>query len=390
MFGFLAQLLAWCYDLVPNFGVTIVLFTVILMAAVTPFTIKSMRSAAEMSRLQPEIKKLQDQYKNDKVKQNEEMQALFKEHGVNPLGGCLPTLLPLPIFFIVFRLLERLTSRHNGAFAPLVRVLRHQTTGTGYVSPHYLSYKSSLTQHIITGDGHLKSFGMDLAATARQHHKTVLEAIPFYALIVIMTAFQYLQQRQMNQRNPQAANANPQMKTTMQIFPAFYAIISLNLPASVVVYLLVSGVFRMAQQSLSYRFDPVLARAATAPATIDATSRPTAAKGAKALPAPAGPKAKGGLFAGLREAANQAKAQAQEQPAGNGRPGRPGKNAPANGTPAARAPKPDRSDRNGGAKPGAPGKTEGGGASGSSPLSVRPSGRVTPPGPGGKRPKKGR
>jgi len=90
-----------------------------------------------------------------------------------------------------------------------VRVVRHQVTGTGYVSPHYLSYKSSLTQHIIAGDGHLKSFGMDLAATARQHHKTVLEAIPFYALIVLMTAFQYLQQRQMNQRNPQAANANP-------------------------------------------------------------------------------------------------------------------------------------------------------------------------------------
>ena len=385
MFGFLAQLLAWCYDLVPNYGIAIVLFTVILMAAVTPFTIKSMRSAAEMSRLQPEIKKLQDQYKNDKVKQNEEMQALFKEHGVNPLGGCLPTLLPLPIFFIVFRLLERLTSRHNGVFAPLVRVVRHQTVGTGYVSPHYLSYKSSLTQHIIAGDGHLKSFGMDLAASARQHHKTVLEAIPFYALIVLMTAFQYLQQRQMNQRNPQAANANPQMKTTMQIFPAFYAVISLNLPASVVMYLLVSGLFRMAQQSASYRFDPVLARPATPPGAIEATSRPTPQKtlGTKTAPAPT--PAKGGLLAGLREAAAQAKSQAQDQPARNGK-----KTGSGPGTPE-RAPRPPRPDRNGGAKPAAPGgSSEGGGAGGSSPLSVRPSGRVNPPGAGGKRPKKGR
>ena len=79
MFGFLAQLLAWCYDLVPNYAVAIALFTLIIMLGVTPFTIKGMRSAAEMSRLQPEMKKLQDQYKNDKIKQNEEMQALFRE-----------------------------------------------------------------------------------------------------------------------------------------------------------------------------------------------------------------------------------------------------------------------------------------------------------------------
>src|SRR5579872_2443310 len=130
MFGFLAQLLAWCFDVVPNYAVAITLFTLIVMAAVTPFTIKGMRSAAEMSRLQPEMKRLQDEYKNDRIKQNEEMQKLFKEHGVNPLGGCLPTLLPLPIFFIIFALLRKLSSRHNGVFSPLVRVLRHLPAGT--------------------------------------------------------------------------------------------------------------------------------------------------------------------------------------------------------------------------------------------------------------------
>ncbi|HWW54765.1 MAG TPA: membrane protein insertase YidC, partial [Acidimicrobiales bacterium] len=144
MFGFLAQLLAWCFDVVPNYAIAIALMTLIVMAAVTPFTIKGMRSAAQMSRLQPEMKKLQEQYKNDRVKQNEEVQALFKEHGVNPLGGCLPMLLPLPIFFIIFRLLRGLNARHNGVFAPLVRVLRHNIGGPGgYVAPHYLSYKTT-------------------------------------------------------------------------------------------------------------------------------------------------------------------------------------------------------------------------------------------------------
>src|SRR5665213_1866964 len=115
------------------------------------------------------------------------VQALFKEHGVNPLGGCLPMLLPLPIFFVIFRLLEKLTTRHNGTFAPLVRLLRHQVGGAaGYVSPHYITYKSTISQHIIASNGVMKSFGMDLAASARQHHPSVGAALPFYGLIVIM------------------------------------------------------------------------------------------------------------------------------------------------------------------------------------------------------------
>src|ERR1700736_5540822 len=145
MFGFLAQLLAWCYTVIPNYGVTIIMFTVIVMLAVTPFTVKGMRSMAEMARLQPEMKRLQDQYKNDRVRQNEEMQALFKEHKVNPLGGCLPTVLPLPIFFILFRLL---------------RGLGHRVKGVS--NPNYLPHNSRLYTDLVHAHGKMESFGMDL------------------------------------------------------------------------------------------------------------------------------------------------------------------------------------------------------------------------------------
>jgi YidC/Oxa1 family membrane protein insertase len=377
MFGFLAQLLAWCFDLVPSYAGAIALFTLIIMAAVTPFTIKGMRSAAEMSRLQPEIKKLQDQYKNDRIKQNEEMQKLFKEHGVNPLGGCLPTLLPLPIFFVIFRLLENMRSRHNGTFAPLVRVLRHQIGGpSGYVSPHYLSYKASLTQHIIANNGAMKSFGVDLAATARQHHASVGQAIPYFALIVVMTASQYWQQRQINQRNPAAANANPQMKLTMQIFPAFYALISLNIPASVVLYLLLSGLYRMAQNGISYRLDPVMKAASeTQPVLIDAKSTPSRPVPAAAVAS--GPSAdappRRGFLASLREAAD---AERQKQQANDG--GRGGSNGSSSRSappPPAAAPTASPPDAPA-AEPPPPRPAP----SGDSPLSIRPSGRATPPG----------
>jgi len=123
---------------------------------------------------------------------------------------------------------------------------------------------------------------------------------------VVMTASQYWQQRQINQRNPAAANANPQMKLTMQMFPAIYALISFRIPAAVVLYLLLSGLFRMAQNSISYRFDPVLARAATPPdKAIDATSRPKVGAGAGAKGIGSGAKA---VSAGSKGSSGTAKA----------------------------------------------------------------------------------
>src|ERR1700730_17621128 len=323
MFGLLAQLLNWCYTLWPNYLGMVLLFTLILMVAITPFTVKGMRSAEEMARLQPEIEKLQDQYKNDRVKQNEEMQALFKEHGVNPLGGCLPTLLPLPIFFIVFRLLERMNGHHTGAFAPLVRLVRHQVGGAGgYVAPHYMAYSSKLAQSIIRGDGHLKALGMDLSQTARAPHASFGQAIPYYALIVVMTASQYWQQRQINKRNPAAANANPQMKMTMQLFPAFYAVISLNIPATVVFYLLISGLFRMAQNYISYTYDPVLKRASV---PIGAGASGGSDGGGGAIEAKSRPKGPTPPSAPPSGRAPSGRAPAGRAPSGRG----PSKTAPA-------------------------------------------------------------
>jgi len=288
VFGILAQLLAWCYALVPNYAVAISLFTLIVMAAITPFSIKGMRSMAEMARLQPEMKKLQDQYRGDRVRQNEEMQKLFREHGVNPLGGCLPNVLPLPVFFIIFKLLRGLTAIHNGPFAVVVRVLRNSHgLPAGFANPHYLGFSTRFTQDLTASGGHMKAFGMDLAKSARDPHGTVAAAIPFYALIVIMTASQYWMQRQLNRNNPQAMS-NPQTKMMMQLMPAFYALISLTIPASVVFYLFVSGVFRMVQNALSYKYDPALAGVLPAGGAAGQLRVPTTARPA-APPEPTTP-----------------------------------------------------------------------------------------------------
>src|SRR5437764_11326619 len=107
----LASLLAFFYGLIPSYGVAIVLLTVAIMLVLTPLTVKSTRSMLAMQRLQPEIKRLQAQHKNDRQALNEAMMGFYKEHNVNPLGGCLPMLLQMPVFFGLYEAIRGLT--HN-------------------------------------------------------------------------------------------------------------------------------------------------------------------------------------------------------------------------------------------------------------------------------------
>ena len=82
------------------------------MILLTPLTLKGTRSMIAMQQLQPELKKLQAKYKDDRQKLNEEMMAFYKEHNINPVGGCLPLLLQMPVFIVLYRVLHGLTQLH--------------------------------------------------------------------------------------------------------------------------------------------------------------------------------------------------------------------------------------------------------------------------------------
>jgi YidC/Oxa1 family membrane protein insertase len=86
------------HALIPNFGVGIILLTVLVRAATTPLTLRQMKSMERMRGLQPKLQELRDKYPDDRQKQSEEMMALYRREGVNPLGGCLPMVLQLPVF----------------------------------------------------------------------------------------------------------------------------------------------------------------------------------------------------------------------------------------------------------------------------------------------------
>ena len=106
VFELFAQTLSFFYDLVPNYAIAIVLLTLLVMVITTPFTLKGTRSMIQMQRLQPEMRRLQLKYKDDRQKLNEELMAFYKENNLNPLGGCLPLLLQTPVFIILFNVIQ--------------------------------------------------------------------------------------------------------------------------------------------------------------------------------------------------------------------------------------------------------------------------------------------
>lgn len=101
----LLALLRWLHGLVGNWGVSIVLLTVMIKAATLPLTLKQMSSMKRMKEIQPEMNKIKEKYGDDRVKQGQEMQALFARSGVNPLAGCFPMLVQLPIWFALYSML---------------------------------------------------------------------------------------------------------------------------------------------------------------------------------------------------------------------------------------------------------------------------------------------
>ena len=94
------------YDIVPNYGISIIFLTLLINLVLFPLTLKQTRSTRAMQEIQPEVKKLQKKYKEEPESLNKEMMALYKEKGVNPAGCLLPMLVQMPIWFGLFRLLR--------------------------------------------------------------------------------------------------------------------------------------------------------------------------------------------------------------------------------------------------------------------------------------------
>ena len=243
IYSAMGTVLAWFYAVIPSYGLAIALLTIAVRILLIPLTTKQVKSQQAMQRIQPELKRLQAKYKDDRQKLNEEMMKFYKENKVNPVAGCLPLLLQTPLFLVLYRLILGLTHKPE---------------------PKHLPRTSELFNHLVASGGKMVSWGIDLAQSAKTQHGFG-KAWPYYILVVITVATGFYQQRQMTARMP-AGQTNAQMKMIGRVFPAMIGLISLSIPAGVVVYFIVSNIWQIGQQEVTFRtLGPVTGGAAGSP-----------------------------------------------------------------------------------------------------------------------------
>ncbi len=124
LYRVIGYLLAFFYVPFHSLGIAIILLTLVIMLVQFPLTAKQARSMIQMQRVQPEIKKIQAKYKDDKTKQNEELLKFYQENKINPLAGCLPIVITIPIGMAVFRTFSQGLQNHLPKSGRLGNALR--------------------------------------------------------------------------------------------------------------------------------------------------------------------------------------------------------------------------------------------------------------------------
>jgi YidC/Oxa1 family membrane protein insertase len=258
LFDGIASALSFFYDITSSYGGAIILLTLGVMVIVTPLTLKSTRSMIAMQQLQPELRKLQVKYKDDRQKLNEEMMAFYKEHNINPMGGCLPLLVQMPVFIVLYRVLHGLTQMqpygHDMGVAWGTAARNPASGGLyegyGTFDPQYLDHSSKLYTDLASSR-QMEWLNLDLASTFTQQMRNgIVDALPYLVLVLLIAVTAWYQQRQIQARNAgQQSQINPQQQALMKIMPFFLPIFSLTLPAGLVLYFLVSNLYRIAQQA---------------------------------------------------------------------------------------------------------------------------------------------
>ncbi|MCZ8524119.1 MULTISPECIES: membrane protein insertase YidC [Paenibacillus] len=194
--GPLASTLDWFADLMwGSYGLSILVVTIIIRLIILPLTLKQYRSSKRMQDLQPEMKKIKDKYKDDPKKQQEETMKLFQKEGVNPLAGCLPVVVQMPILIALYN-----------------AIMRNTEIGT----------HSFLWMQLGTKD-------------------------PYYILPLLAALTTFLQQKVMS------SQMNPQMQSLMFIFPILIFVMAMNFASALPLYWVYSNIFTIVQSYFLYR-----------------------------------------------------------------------------------------------------------------------------------------
>lgn len=260
----LGVILSFFYDLLDfgsegfALGFSIILLTVTINLLVFPLTLKQTRATRAFTEIQPEIKRIQKEYKDDPQEMQKRLMELQRSAGATPGGCLLPLLVQMPIWFALFRLLQNPTA--------------------------YLAPESALSQALQDGTAE-KFLGMDLGVSPSEAMSSggFLVALPYLIMLMLMVATQYVQQwhSTYGQDRPAGQPGAGAQQAITKIMPLFIGFISWNFPAGLVLYWATSNLFRLGQQALIFKIDGrpnPAARTVTEPTAKDETPAETVKK----------------------------------------------------------------------------------------------------------------
>lgn len=216
--------LVFLYQYLPghDFGIAVILLTVLIRLVLYPSMAKSLRSQKILAELQPKIKKIQEEFKDNRERQAKETMALYQKEKINPLGGCLPLFVQLPILIALYRVFWKgfETNELNNLYSFIPRPEQ--------IDPHFLGL-------------------INLAA-------------PSLVLAVLAGISQFLQTRHQTKASPQSSGkgsadqfSNLMQKQMLYFFPVFTVFILWKLPAAIGLYWIATSVFSILQQYLIFK-----------------------------------------------------------------------------------------------------------------------------------------
>jgi YidC/Oxa1 family membrane protein insertase len=268
------SLLYWLYEIFGDYGIAIILFTVAIKLALMPLNVKQIKSSMKTQELQPELKKLQDRYKNDKEKLNEEMVKFFKENNHNPAGGCLGILVQMPILLVIFQVFKNPISHMLKGGEYVAKLFSEMNVVTE--AEVIFNYTTELSNNLVSGeiiplwlsekiidiqDG-MKFLGIfDLAKTPTYRIELLRGEptvyIPLLILIATLAIVTFVSSKMMtsfkknanNNENDETLKKMAATNNTMMLLmPIMLAFFSFQVPAALTFYWLIGTVFQVFQQ----------------------------------------------------------------------------------------------------------------------------------------------
>ena len=294
MWHYIVMALGWIiktiYNLVQNYGVAIILFTIVMKLLLLPLNIKSQKAMKKQQKIQPLLAELQKKYANDQQKLQQETMKLYKENNVSMMGGCLPVLLQMPILIALYQAIQKpLTYMFNVPYKEIPQDVINKIVGiaekAGQAIPEkaseYGSYVSNLMQSRqidisswagqVGGKLHdwyinFNFLGLDLSRKPQEALSALsdplnnisvvlLILIPILAIVssLLQSKISMKQSGQDKAQNEQAQSMNSMMKWMMPLMTGWFTFI---LPAGIGLYWIISGIVQIIQQlALNYYFE---------------------------------------------------------------------------------------------------------------------------------------